>query len=299
MSDYGHQLEFGLFITPSAQNPKAVVDLAVHAERVGLDLVTFQDHPYQPALLDTWTLMSYVAGATSEITIASNVINLPLRPPAVLARSAAALDILSGGRFELGLGAGGFWDPVVAMGGARRSPGEAIDALREAIAVIRELWDVTQKGGVRFDGTYYQLAGAKRGPQAPHPIGIWLGALKPRMLALTGELADGWLPSVEYLPNGLAGLPEMNEHIDEAAVAAGRPPADVRRFLNVMSASLTDSGGGFLVGPASQWVEQLTEVALEHGVSGVLVGGDNAQVADVLAAEIAPAVREHLARERA
>lgn len=77
------------------------------SERVGLDLVTFSDHPYQPRFLDTWTLLSWVAAQTRSITVCGNVLNLPLRPPAVLARSAASLDLLSGGRFELGLGAGG------------------------------------------------------------------------------------------------------------------------------------------------------------------------------------------------
>ena len=108
MTDYGQELRFGSFLTPSQQNPEHVVGLAQLSEQLGLDLVTFQDHPYQPALLDTWTLLSYVAAATVQITLAPNVLNLPLRPPAVVARSAAALDLLSGGRLELGLGAGAF-----------------------------------------------------------------------------------------------------------------------------------------------------------------------------------------------
>ncbi|MET3770343.1 alkanesulfonate monooxygenase SsuD/methylene tetrahydromethanopterin reductase-like flavin-dependent oxidoreductase (luciferase family) [Marisediminicola sp. UYEF4] len=123
MNDYGATLQFGSFITPAAADPRGVVALAVASETAGLDLVSFQDHPYQPAFLDVWTLMSYVAACTERIEISANVHNLPLRPPAVLARAAASLDLLSAGRFALALGTGAFWDAIVAMGGERRSPG--------------------------------------------------------------------------------------------------------------------------------------------------------------------------------
>jgi alkanesulfonate monooxygenase SsuD/methylene tetrahydromethanopterin reductase-like flavin-dependent oxidoreductase (luciferase family) len=139
MTDYGHELRFGGFLTPDAGDPDRVVDLVRLAEQDGLDLVTFQDHPYQPAFLDTWTLISYVAARTERISISGNVTNLPLRPPAVLARSVASLDLLSDGRIELGIGAGAFWDAIEGMGGPRRKPREAVDSLAEAIEVIEML----------------------------------------------------------------------------------------------------------------------------------------------------------------
>ena len=117
MTDYGHELQFGVFITPDAGQADAVVELSKLADLVGLDLVTFQDHPYQARFLDTWTLISVVAAQTTNVRLAPNVVNLPLRPPVVLARSVASLDILSGGRVELGLGAGAFWDGIAALGG--------------------------------------------------------------------------------------------------------------------------------------------------------------------------------------
>src|SRR5688572_31116224 len=140
LTDYGHELRFGTFLTPSNQNPERVVGLTQLTEQSGLDLATFQDHPYQPAFFDTWTLMSYLAARTERIRLVPNVTNLPLRPPAVLARAAASLDLLSGGRLELGLGAGGFWDAIEAMGGRRLSPAASIEALAEAITVLRALW---------------------------------------------------------------------------------------------------------------------------------------------------------------
>ncbi len=296
MTDYGHDLRFGTFITPQARRPDAVVALAQLTERAGLDLATFQDHPYQPAFLDTWTLLSWVAAQTRTLRVAPNVANLPLRTPAVLARSAASLDLLSGGRVELGLGAGAFWDGVAAMGGPRRTPGEAVDALGEAIDVIRAIWDTGERGGVRVEGEHYHVRGAKRGPEPAHDIGIWLGAYKPRMLRLTGRKADGWLPSLSYLD--LADVPESNRTIDDAAEAAGRSPREIRRLLNIGGA-FGDSGAGFLQGSPEEWVEGLLALVLEHGFSTFLLAGDDPRAIQTFGEEVAPALREAVARERA
>ena len=221
MTDPRLSLQFGIFITPLADQAEAVLELAEAADVLGLDLVTFQDHPYQARFLDTWTLLSVVAARTTNVQIAPNVINLPLRPPAVLARSAASLDILSGGRVALGLGAGAFWDGVAAMGGPRRTPGQSVDALSEAIDVIRALWAADEPGAVRVEGEHYRVVGAHRGPAPAHPVPIWLGAYKPRMLALTGAKADGWLPSLGYAdPAELPG----DGRADRRRGRARRPP---------------------------------------------------------------------------
>jgi alkanesulfonate monooxygenase SsuD/methylene tetrahydromethanopterin reductase-like flavin-dependent oxidoreductase (luciferase family) len=297
MTDYGHDLLFGAFVTPTAQPATHAVELAVAADRAGLDLVTFQDHPYQPKFLDTWTLLSYVAARTERVRLSGNVLNLPLRHPAVLARSAASLDLLSGGRFELGIGAGGFWDAIEAMGGRRLSPGQAVDALEEAIRIFREIWAADEPGGVRVDGEYYQVEGAKRGPAPAHDIGIWLGAYKPKMLKLTGRAADGWLPSLSYLQGGPGDLTEGNKHIDEAALSAGRSPADVRRLLN-LSGRFASSSRGLLDGPPDQWAEELAGLALDHGVSTFILMADDPSVVELFAAEVAPATRELVTAER-
>ena len=297
-TDYGHDLLFGSFVTPSAAHAQRVVELAVAADRSGLDLVTFQDHPYQPSFLDTATLLAFVAARTERVKIVPNVANLPLRPPAVLARAAASIDLLSGGRFELGLGAGAFWDAVAAMGGRKLTPGQAVDALREGIGIIRDVWDTDARGGVHHRGEYYTVDGAKRGPRPAHDIGIWVGAYKPRMLALVGELADGWLPSLGYLPRGLDSLPELNARIDDAAHAAGRDPRAVRRLLNVMPVDFGPTTRGLLQGPPKVWAEQIAQVALEHGITGWIVGGDDVAQTERFAQEVAPAARELVAAER-
>ncbi len=296
MTDYGHPLRFGSFISPASGDAERTVALAVLSEQTGLDLVTFQDHPYQPAFLDTWTLLSYVAARTSRVHLAPNVTNLPLRPPAVLARSVASLDLLSGGRVELGLGAGAFWDAIEAMGGRRLSPGQARQALDEAISVIRQTWDLSQRGGVRVDGEFYPVKGAKRGPAPAHEVGIWLGAYKPRMLALTGRAADGWLPSLSYLQPG--DLAAGNKIIDEAAEQAGRSPAAIGRLLNIGGRFGPDSRGP-LDGPADQWAEELAGLALADGISTFIIAADDPDDLRRFAGEVAPAVRELVAAERA
>ncbi|PSL06878.1 hemerythrin HHE cation binding domain-containing protein [Haloactinopolyspora alba] len=296
MPDYGHDLIFGTFVPPSAQNADAVVKLAELTDELDLDVVSAQDHPYQPSFLDTWTLLSVIAARTRNVSVVPNVVNLPLRPPAVLARSAAALDLLSGGRVELGLGAGAFGDAVAAMGGPRRTPGQSVEALGEAMDVLRALW--TPGPAVRYHGTHYQLDGAKPGPAPAHPVGLWVGSYKRRMLELTGRAADGWLPSAPYAPpEQLAG---MSRTIDDAAEAAGRSPAQIRRLYNV-GGSFEGTGRDFLQGPPAVWAEQLAELALTEGFSGFVlivdIGGDDHLRR--FAEEVVPAVRELVAAERA
>ena len=298
MADYGHDLLFGSFITPSAREPERVIALARLSEQAGLDLVTIQDHPYLPDFLDAWTLLSFLAAGTSRIRLVPNVLNVPLRPPVVLARSAASLDLLSGGRVELGLGAGAFWDAIEAAGGRRLPPAEAVGALDEAITIIREVWAAGRRGGVRVHGEHYRVAGSKRGPAPAHDLGIWVGGYKPRMLGLIGRAADGWLPSQSYLPRGIAELPDMNARIDEAAAAAGRAPGAIRRLLNV-SGEFSGSAAGLLRGPAAQWAEELAGLALDTGVSGFILATDDPAAIERFGQEVAPAVTALVAAERA
>jgi len=287
VADYGHDLQFGIFVPPVADQAAGVVELAKAADVAGLDLVTFQDHPYQARFLDSWTLLASLAGETSNVRLALNVANLPLRPPAVLARSVASLDVISGGRAELGLGAGAFWDGVEAMGGRKLTPGQGVDQLTEAIRIIRAFWD-TGNRSIRFEGDYYTVKGAHPGPEPVHPIGLWLGAYKPRMLALAGREADGWIPSTGYADP--PELPEMNERIDEAAREAGRDPADIRRMYNLLGAFGSDEG--WPKGGPRDWAEQLAELTLEQGMSAYVLSVTDEAALRTFAEEVAPAVRD-------
>ncbi|MCB7136143.1 LLM class flavin-dependent oxidoreductase [Cellulosimicrobium marinum] len=311
MTDYGHPLRFGTFVTPLADDPDATVARAVLAEDLGLDLVTFQDHSYQPRFLDTWTLLSYVASATERIHVAPNVATVPMRPPAVLARAAASLDLLSDGRVDLALGAGAFWDAMEATGVPRLSAGQSVDALAEAIGVIRAIWgeDVPgarpagARGGVVLPGEHHRLAGAEPGPGTTRRIPLWLGALGPRMLRLTGESADGWLPSFGRV--GVDGLRAGNAAIDAAATAAGRDPREITRVLNV--AGVFDDDGAVprgtgepdVSGPPEAWVERLLPLVVDEGVSTLVLASDDERTTQRFAEEVVPALRAEAERVRA
>lgn len=292
---YGHELKFGTFITPKNDPPHFAVRLAELSEASGYDLVTFQDHPYQPRFHDTQTLLTWVAARTERVHLSANVANLPLRPPAVLARASASLDLLSGGRFELGLGAGGFWDAIEAMGGRRLTPGQAVDALSEAIDIIRGIWDQDERARFEVDGEYYSVSGAKRGPAPAHNIPISIGAYKPRMLRLTGRKGDGWVPSLGRMTPGQ--FAESNSIIDEAALGAGRDPREIRRIVNIGGRFTSGGGGGFLDGPAAQWVEQLLPYVVDHGVGTFILASDDAGTIRHFAEEVAPALRHAVAGE--
>lgn len=295
MTDYGRPLQFGYFLVPDATDHQAVLHAARQVDALGLELIGIQDHPYQRSYLDTWTLLAVIAAQTKHVRIFPDVANLPLRPPALLAKAAASLDLLSGGRCELGLGAGAFWEAISAMGGPVRTPRDAVTALEEAIAIIRLMW--SDQRAARFKGQFYSLNGVKPGPAPAHPIGIWVGALGPRMLNLIGRLADGWVPSLSYIK--LDQLKEMQQRIDDGALSVGRNPAHIQRLLNLSGAITEGQTGGLLNGPASQWVEELTYLALEFGMDSYLFGGAPDIQLQRFAHEIAPQVRENVARQRA
>ena len=206
------QVELGVFVVPDASDPEATVGTIVAADCAGLDLVGIQDHPYQRRFFDTWTLLSYAAGLTHRVRLVPDVINLPLRLPTVLAKSAASLDLLSNGRVELGIGAGAFWEGIEAMGGTKLTPKQSVVALEEAIAILRAFW--SGERSVSFEGQHHRAKGAKPGPAPAHPIGIWVGAYGPRMLRLTGRLGDGWLPSLGGRFISPADVPRMHAAVE-------------------------------------------------------------------------------------
>ncbi len=278
-------VNLGVFAVPDATDPEAAIDLLVAADRAGLDLVGIQDHPYQRRFFDTWTLLAYAAGRTERVRLVPDVINLPLRLPTLLAKSAASLDVLSGGRVELGMGAGSFWDAIEAMGGRKLTPKQSVDALEEAIAILRGFW--SGERSLSFEGEHYRVSGAKPGPPPAHRIGIWVGAYGPRMLRLTGRVGDGWLPSLGGHFLSPEDVPRMQAAVDEAARGAGRDPAEIERAVNVMG----------LEGDPNGWADQLARTATELGFSTLIVGvPDEDPVGFVrrLGEEVAPRVRELL-----
>jgi alkanesulfonate monooxygenase SsuD/methylene tetrahydromethanopterin reductase-like flavin-dependent oxidoreductase (luciferase family) len=296
VSDYGRPVELGYFPAPVADAYPDIVEQIVAADDAGLDLIGIQDHPYQRRFLDTFTLIADLAARTRRLRFFPDVASLPLRPPSVLAKMSASIDRMSGGRFELGLGAGSFWDAIEGYGGPRRSPADAVQAVEEAIHVIRLLWSGDR--GLRFEGLHYRLKGVHSGPLPAHDIGIWIGAGGPRMLALIGRLADGWVPSLGAIPP--SRLLEMHERIDEAAAAAGRSPDAIRRIYNVGGTITKDGRGEVMEGPVAYWVDELTRFTLEFGMDAFIFwpAADPLSQLRVFAEEVAPSVRDAVATAR-
>jgi alkanesulfonate monooxygenase SsuD/methylene tetrahydromethanopterin reductase-like flavin-dependent oxidoreductase (luciferase family) len=223
---------FGLSITPD--NVEKAFTLAKAADELGLDIIGIQDHPYNGIFLDTWTLISALAASTKKIRFFPDVSDLPMRPPAMLAKASASLDIITKGRIELGLGAGAFWDAIHAYGGPRRAPREAVAALEEALQVIHLIWNYNgSRRRVSFPGKYYQLENAQAGPSPHHDIKIWLGAARPRMLDLIGRIGDGWvIPLNTYMSS--EEVKACQWLIDSSAKKSGRPPDSISRIANIV-----------------------------------------------------------------
>jgi alkanesulfonate monooxygenase SsuD/methylene tetrahydromethanopterin reductase-like flavin-dependent oxidoreductase (luciferase family) len=285
-------LQFGYFPEPRADTLSDIVRRVRWADANGLDLIAIQDHPYQRRFVDTFALIGHLAAVTERVRFFPDVASLPLRGPVMIAEQSATIDLMSGGRFELGIGAGGFWDAIAAMGGPRRTPGEALAALREAIDVIRALW--SGERGLRVGGEHYRLSGVHGGPEPAHSVGIWVGGYGPRMMKLIGERADGWVPSMAYLPP--EQLAERTAIMTDAAAAAGRDPSSIRRIYNV-SGSIQDAveaDATAIVGPVDLWVEKLLGLAQTHGIDTFVLWprGDQDEQLARFTLEVAPAVRQ-------
>lgn len=287
-----NSLLFGANIDPVI----TAFDMAQLAEASGLDLALVQDHPYNKGYLDTWTFLSTVAARTSRIHIGTNVANVPLRTPTMLAKMAASLDVISGGRVELGIGAGAYWPGIIAYGGREDLQEKPFTAFEESLNIIRGMWDHSGRS-FKFEGELYKVAGAVPGPAPVHNIRIWVGASGPKMLRLIGEKADGVTLSTSYIPyRQLAGI---NQQIDAAAQSVGRSPDDVRRLYNVMGAITTrESSGGFegkaYAGTAQQWIDHLTMLYREYQQNTFVfwpTEDDKLSQMELFATQIVPAVK--------
>ncbi|CCF82809.1 LLM class flavin-dependent oxidoreductase [Nitrolancea hollandica] len=291
----------GINVHPGVEDPKDAFDRARIADISRLDLITIQDHPYIPYFLDTWTLLSALAGVTTRVHIGTNVSPLPLRPPAMLAKAAASLDVLSRGRVELGIGAGAFPKGIAAFGGQVLPVGERVAAFEEGLQVIRGLWE--SSGRFNFDGRYYQLHDTNFGPKPDHSIRIWVGAAKPRMLGIAGRLAGGVLLSNTWVSEDrLAGI---NRLIDESARSAGRSPDSIRRGYNLMGAidlpdlpnTSSEIGPNTVVMPPAGWTDFIVRLYLERGMDTFIfwpLGDNQIPQIEAFAGQVAPAVLAEL-----
>ena len=291
-------LRFGINIVPSAAAYDGVVEQVRAAEDGGLDLVGIQDHPYQRRFLDTYSLIAGLLARTERLRFFPDVTSLAMRDPPMIAKAAASMDVMSGGRFELGLGAGNFWNAVEGMGRPARTNREAFAALEEAMPIIRAALDVdAERRVVRGPGPWYPVPGYPAGPQPAHRVGIWLGVYRSRGLRLVGRSADGWIPSLGYV--SFEELKRGSAAVDAAAVAAGRNPDDITKLLNFSGViGDVEPGESPLSGPPDHWVAALSSWASEIGIDSFILSAQDGEADQVrrFAAEVAPAVRERLGR---
>jgi alkanesulfonate monooxygenase SsuD/methylene tetrahydromethanopterin reductase-like flavin-dependent oxidoreductase (luciferase family) len=281
---------FGLNVDPNTGGLPIAARIATIADTSGLEYAGIQDHPYNTDFVDTLTQITWLAAHTSRVHLFPNVADLPLRPPAMLAMQAATIDVLSGGRFELGLGAGAFRDGIAGLGGPRRTTGQARHALGEAIDVIRASWAGQP---YTYEGEYYQVPHAEPGPRPAHDIGIWLGVTGPRAASLLGAKADGWSVSAMYVPPERAR--ELGDIITDSAGEAGRDPERIVRLYNLMG-SIAPTSQDLLNGPAGQWIDTLAMLYTDVGMNTFVFwpSGDRERQSRIFAEEIVPAAREAL-----
>jgi alkanesulfonate monooxygenase SsuD/methylene tetrahydromethanopterin reductase-like flavin-dependent oxidoreductase (luciferase family) len=258
MADNGQPVPVGILLPPG--DPAEVVELAVASERLGYDLVIVSavDDGTGP---DSWATLAWIAARTERIGLVAAGLDPSLRPPAVLARAAASLDLLSGGRVTLAL---------------RPTAGTA-----DAVPVLRGLWDTTTRKAYH-PGRHHRLAGAEPGPLPAHDIAVWLGGTDPAAVEVAGQLADGWLGALDpAAPEELAGQLKL---LDEAATRAGRDPRELRRAVTVP---------GVRADPAD-----LAALLTEYAVGALILRLDGAapprQQLDELAAGLPQAIRQAL-----
>ncbi|MFI0356515.1 LLM class flavin-dependent oxidoreductase [Actinomadura sp. 9N407] len=292
MTDYGKPITFGLSLDPGADRLAETRRQASAAAAGGLDYLAVQDHPYQPGHLDAWTLITHLATETERISLFTDVADLQLRPPTMLAKAAASLDAITGGRIVLGVGGGAFSDGIASMGGIRRDGRAMVDYTREALQVMHA---ALRGGAVRLQSDQYAIEGYTAGPVPAAPVPLWLGAQGPRMLAVTGAFSDGWISPLNiYVPP--AEVPAKQKSIDEAARAAGREPGDIRRIYNVIGGIGAAHGVPGLAGDVRHWADTLTEWAVELGFDTFVfwpVAAHHTQL-QLFMNEVVPAVREQV-----
>lgn len=285
-------LRYSVTVIPSVSGRSDPVGEARHAEALGFDLVTVWDHLHgdRPSY-ETWTLLTWIAASTSRISVGTNVLGLPYRDPVVTAKMAETLDRLSGGRLVLGLGAGGNDREFEAFGLPVRSPEEKIEALEEAITIIRGVWFAP---AFNFEGRHYRTVGAEVEPKPARPIPIWLGTYGRKALELTGRMADGWLPSMSYAPPDVAR--EKLKVVKEAAERAGRDPGTLTYAYNVsvrVGGDPAPDPDRMVAGEPPAVAERLAGLASDGFTCfNVWLSGDRAEQRERLANEVLPAVRK-------
>lgn len=274
-------MKFGVHTGLQETSFDELIPLWKRIEALGYDWISVWDHIY-PTLgasagpnLDAVVALSALAGATERVRVGCLVFNTTLRPPALLANAGAAIDQLSGGRLEMGLGAGWNREEQEESGVEFPRDGVRVSMMAESIELIRRLWS---EAVVEFEGRNFVLRGAKCDPKpVQDKVRLWVGAFRPRALEIAGRLGDGF--NAPYVAPRLWA--SLWSRVREAAEAAGReaptPSVNVGLFPDKdlalaqqrceESMGTAAAMGGHLCGPAgaiADMVAEYREVGVEQ-----------------------------------
>lgn len=244
-------------------------DFALHAEARGFDSLWLVDHlllraPGQPTrgIWECWTMLAALAAATSRITLGTLVTCTAFRSPALLAKMAADVDAISGGRLILGLGAGWYEAEFTAFG----FPFDhTVSRFDEALQIIVPL---LREGAVDFRGQYYSAEGCELRPPPVRQGGppILIGSFKPRTMRLTARYADLW--NTCWLGD-TSMLPERRAALDEACAAEGRDPASLPSTVGIMVAGPGNRRGSLDPGRALGGPSRVLSGPIEDVAAGL------------------------------
>ncbi len=269
-------MKFGVHLGPQELDFADLLEAWRMIEELGFDWISVWDHLY-PTLgsgsvegknIEATVALTALAMVTERVRVGCLVFNASMRNPALLAHSLAAIDELSQGRIEVGMGAGWFEREQVDAGIPFPPPGVRVGMLEESVQILRLLFSQEEAS---FEGRYYRITSARCEPKPVQDrVRIWIGGFRPRVLALAGRLGDGF--NIAYVsPEIWKGAWAKVRH---AAVAAGRDPAEIEPSANVglflrateeqaRQDCLYTMGpqvaamGGHLVGPSEKIVEQV------------------------------------------
>lgn len=217
---------------------ESVREWAVRAEGLGFDSVWLSDHlfydltryggPQGPRSgVECFTGLAALSLETTRVRLGSLVVNNDLRNPALLAKVAATIDLMSGGRLDLGMGAGWFEPEYRAAGIPFEPPAVRVGRLSEAVRIVRSL---LAGGRASFEGRHYRLEGVRSFPLPAAAPPVFVGGRGDRMARLAGRYADGYNGAWAWEPEDFAGRVEL---VDRAAAAAGRDSSQVKKTVGL------------------------------------------------------------------
>ena len=270
-----------------------IVEIACRAEKIGVDSLWVSDHfmytTSDKGSLEPFSSLAALAARTGSVTLGTKVACAAFRHPGLLAKLGTTLDVVSGGRFVLGIGAGWHRPEFEAFGFPfdRR-----VSRMREVVDIVKKLWT---QSVTNYDGEFYQIRGAVSLPkpvQKPHPP-IWIGSERPRMLMLTAELGDGWIVANQTAEEYGRKLGLIREHAgkigrdvgdiepcyyayssiasnsEDARMLAEEHILPERRRVLGPELSLEDVEGMCIIGDPDEWISRIEEY-IRRGASHII-----------------------------